>query len=257
MNDPIEKKAHVIVVSNEKGGTGKSTISMHLAIKLMQEGFSVATVDMDGRQGTLSKYLENRENFCAKHKISLPIPVHYRFSPQEDYSLIAADRANVRTQISKLLDNYDAVIIDTPGNKNTLITPISDSLIDLNVLADIDFENEKIGHPGHYANYIWEVKKYLASLGKPYLNWIVVGNKLSSYNSKNKQVVFQYLEKMSKLYGFRLAEIIKDRVIYRELFLEGLTVLDMQHPDLRLKMSVSHIAAKREIRALAEFICPE
>ena len=62
---------------------------------------------------------------------------------------------------------------------------------------------------------------------------------------------------MSKLYGFRLAEIIKDRVIYRELFLEGLTVLDMQHPDLRLKMSVSHIAAKREIRALAEFICPE
>lgn len=171
-------------------------------------------------------------------------------------------------QISKLLDNYDAVIIDTPGTKNylfeeahrfadTLITPISDSLIDLNVLADIDFENEKIGQPGHYANYIWEVKKYLASLGKPYLNWIVVGNKLSSYNSRNKQTVFKYLEKMSKLYGFRLAEIIKDRVIYRELFLEGLTVLDMQHPDLRFKMSVSHIAAKREIRALAEFICPE
>ena len=39
MNDPIQKKAHVIVISNEKGGTGKSTISMHLAIKLMQEGF--------------------------------------------------------------------------------------------------------------------------------------------------------------------------------------------------------------------------
>ena len=236
MNDPIQKKAHVIVISNEKGGTGKSTISMHLAIKLMQEGFSVATVDMDGRQGTLSKYLENRETFCARHKISLPIPVHYKFSPQEDYGLIPADRANIRMQISKLLDNYDAVIIDTPGTKNylfeeahrfadTLITPISDSLIDLNVLADIDFENEKIGQPGHYANY--------------------------------KQTVFKYLEKMSKLYGFRLAEIIKDRVIYRELFLEGLTVLDMQHPDLRFKMSVSHIAAKREIRALAEFICPE
>lgn len=127
---------------------------MHLAIKLMQEGFSVATVDMDGRQGTLSKYLENRETFCARHKISLPIPVHYKFSPQEDYGLIPADRANIRMQISKLLDNYDAVIIDTPGTKNylfeeahrfadTLITPISDSLIDLNVLADIDFENEK------------------------------------------------------------------------------------------------------------------
>lgn len=121
MNDPIQKKAHVIVISNEKGGTGKSTISMHLAIKLMQEGFSVATVDMDGRQGTLSKYLENRETFCARHKISLPIPVHYKFSPQEDYGLIPADRANIRMQISKLLDNYDAVIIDTPGTKNYLL----------------------------------------------------------------------------------------------------------------------------------------
>ena len=114
MNDPIQKKAHVIVISNEKGGTGKSTISMHLAIKLMQEGFSVATVDMDGRQGTLSKYLENRETFCTRHKISLPIPVHYKFSPQEDYGLIPADRANIRMQISKLLDNYDAASVLEP-----------------------------------------------------------------------------------------------------------------------------------------------
>lgn len=268
MNKINEKKAHIIVISNEKGGTGKSTLSMHLAIKLLQEGFSVAAVDMDGRQGTLSKYIENRQNFCMRHKINLPIPAHFKFSPQEDYSLIAADRAQIRQQISKLLNHYDAIIIDTPGNKNylfeeahrfadTLITPISDSLIDLNVLADIDFEKEKIGQPGHYANYIWEVKKYLASLGKPYLNWIVVGNKLSSFKSKNKQIVFDYLEKMSKLYGFRLADIIKDRVIYKELFLEGLTVLDMQHEDLRYKMSVSHIAAKREIRSLAEFICPD
>ena len=268
MNDPIQKKAHVIVVSNEKGGTGKSTISMHLAIKLMQEGFSVATVDMDGRQGTLSKYLENRENFCARHKISLPIPVHYKFSPQEDYSLIPADRANIRTQISKLLDNYDAVIIDTPGTKNylfeeahkfadTLITPISDSLIDLNVLSEIDFESGHIGKPGHYASYIWDVKKYLASQGKTYLNWIVVGNKISALNSHNKVQFFEYLDKLSKLYGFRITPGFKDRVIYKELFLEGLTVLDMQTPELKRKMSVSHIAAKREIRALAEFICPE
>ena len=69
------KKAHIIVVSNEKGGTGKSTISMHLAIKLLQEGFSVATIDMDGRQGTLSRYIENRQNFCEKNKLALPIAV--------------------------------------------------------------------------------------------------------------------------------------------------------------------------------------
>lgn len=187
---------------------------------------------MDGRQGTLSKYLENRETFCARHKISLPIPVHYKFSPQEDYGLIPADRANIRMQISKLLDNYDAVIIDTPGTKNylfeeahrfadTLITPISDSLIDLNVLADIDFENEKIGQPGHYANYIWEVKKYLASLGKPYLNWIVVGNKLSSYNSRNKQTVFNYLEKCPNFTVSVWPKLLKTASFTANCFLKG------------------------------------
>ncbi len=262
------KKAHVIVISNEKGGTGKSTISMHLAVKLLQEGFSVATVDMDGRQGTLSKYLDNRRRFCENKKITLPTPAHYKFEPQENYSLIAADRGNINFQISKLLPSYDAVIIDTPGNKNylfeeahkfadTLITPLSDSLIDLNVISEIDFETGKVGHPGHYANYIWDVKKYLAAQGKTYLNWIVAGNKVSALNSRNKTLVFEYLEKLSKLYGFRVCPGLKDRVIYKELFLEGLTVLDMQHEELRRRMSVSHIAAKREIRNLAEFICPE
>ena len=262
------KKAHIIVISNEKGGTGKSTISMHLAIKLLQEGFSVATVDMDGRQGTLSRYIENRKNFCNKHKISLPTPPHYRFEPREDYALIPADRGRIQHEISKLIPSYDAIIIDTPGNKNylfeeahkladTLITPISDSLIDLNVLSEIDFEAGKVGRPGHYANYIWDVKKYLASQGKTYLNWIVVGNKISTLKSHNKKIFFEYLNELSKLYGFRVCSGLKDRVIYKELFLEGLTVLDMQHPDLRRRMSVSHVAAKREIRAIAEFICPE
>ena len=262
------KKAHIIVVSNEKGGTGKSTISMHLAIKLLQEGFSVATIDMDGRQGTLSRYIENRQNFCEKNKLALPIPVHYKFEPQENYSLIPADRGRVDHEIGKLMTSYDAIIIDTPGNKNylfeeahkfadTLITPISDSLIDLNVLSEIDFDSGKAGKPGHYANYIWDVKKYLASQGKAYLNWIVVGHKISALNSRNKNLFFEYLEKLSKLYGFRVCPGFKDRVIYKELFLEGLTVLDMQTDELKRRMSVSHIAAKREIRALAEFICPE
>ncbi len=268
MIDDISKKAHIIVVSNEKGGTGKSTISMHLAVKLLKEGFSVATIDMDGRQGTLSKYIENRQNFCKKNKISLPMPIHYRFYPQESYELIPADRSNVRLQIQKLIPSYDAIIIDTPGNKNylfeeahkfadTLITPISDSLIDLNALAEIDFTEQKIGKPGHYANYIWDVKKYLASQGHAYLNWIVVGNKISALQSKNKHLVFEYLEKLSKLYGFRFSTGLKDRVIYKEMFLEGLTVLDMRDEALKRRMSVSHVAAKREIQALAEFICPK
>lgn len=261
-------KAHIIVISNEKGGTGKSTISLHLAIKLLQEGFKVATIDLDGRQGTLSQYIRNRELFCFQNSIKLPTPNHFKFEPTSDYNHIAEHSACIELQINSLIPLYDAIIIDTPGNKNylfelghkfadTLITPITDSLIDLNSISDIDFNSGKAGKPGCYASYIWDVKKYLASQGKNYLNWIVTGNKINSLKSKNRNIVFDYLQQLSKLYGYRFCEGFKDRVIYKELFLEGLTVLDMQHEQLKRKMSLSHIAAKQEIRRLAEFICPE
>lgn len=260
--------AHVIVVSNEKGGTGKSTLAMHLAIKLMQEDFRVVTIDLDGRQGSLSKYISNRQSFCELKSIELPIPEHYRFEPESNAYLIPADREKIGKHIYGLLNQCDAIIIDTPGTKNylfeeahkyadTLITPVTDSLVDLNVIADIDYASGKVVRPGHYADYIWETKKFLASQGKPFLNWIITGSKISAARSRNKAAIFEHLEKLSKLYGFRFCEGLKDRVIYRELFLEGLTVLDMQHEQLRMRMSISHIAAKMEINRLAEFICPD
>ncbi len=262
-----EKKAHIIVISNEKGGTGKSTVSMHLAIKLMDEGFHVALVDTDGRQGTLSRYIENRRQFCKNTNIKLPIPELITIAPTEDINQILESRKQISQQINNLIPEFDAIIIDTPGTKNylfeeahkfadTLITPISDSLIDLNVISEIDFNNPEKHHAGHYAGYIWEVKKYLAAHGKSMLNWIVVGNKISTFSSRNKNQVFYYLERASKTYGFRLAPPIRDRVIYKELFLQGLTVLDLSRDGLKHRLTVSHLAAKQEIRNLAEFICP-
>ncbi|MDR1694029.1 MAG: division plane positioning ATPase MipZ [Lactobacillaceae bacterium] len=262
MSENRTKKAHIIVVSNEKGGTGKSTISMHLATLLLYEGYNVATIDMDGRQGTFTKYIENRKKYNQKSYINLPISYHLSFSIDDE------DGSNpelIGRHIKDLAKKYDAIIIDTPGTKNylfdeahkyadTLITPISDSLLDLNVMADIDFNTKKIGKPGHYANHIWDVKKYLAARNKPYLNWVVAGNRISSFNSKNKTKVMEYLERLSKLYGFKLFFGIKDRAIYKELFLDGLTILDMNNDRLKMKMSISHIAAKREIRKLAELI---
>ncbi len=265
MTQNKNKKSHIIVVSNEKGGVGKSSISMHLAIKLLNEGFSVATLDFDGAQGSLSKYIENRKMFCDLSSAKLASPTHFRFAPKEAKGAHMAEISMLVDEVSK---KFDAIIIDTPGGRNylfdlahsfadTLITPISDSLIDLSALADIDYLTNKIKSVGHYASFVWDVKKQKAKKGEHGLNWMVVGNKLSSYNSNNKKKVFELLDKISKQYGFRYIEGMKDRVIYKELFLQGLTVLDFNNEKLKQKMSVSHLAAKREIRSIAEFICPE
>lgn len=261
MNNINNCKAHIIVIGNEKGGTGKSTLAMHLAIKLLQERFNIAVIDLDGRQGSLSKYINNRRNFCSKHKISLLSPVHYIFEPISD----ASNSKEIKTLIQKLSSQFDAIIIDTPGNKNylfelahhyphTLITPIGDSLIDLSSIADIDTDTGEIIKAGPYAEFVWEIKKYLASQGLSCLNWVICGNKISSIRSNNKISVFNKLEKLSKLYGFRFTEGLKDRVIYKELFSDGLTVLDINHKELHRRMSMSHLAAKIELNSLAEFI---
>ena len=259
----LSSKAHIIVVANEKGGTGKSTLSMHLAIKLLYENFKVAVIDLDGHQGSLSKYIENRRNFCLKHKIQLPTPIHYIFEPVAKET----NKKEIEDLIIELSSRFDAIIIDTPGSRNylfelahkflhTLITPIGDSLIDLSAIADINPENGEILKSGHYAKFVWETKKNLAAKDLPYLNWVVCGNKITALRSKNKEMVFEKLESISKLYGFRFTQGLKDRVIYKELFLEGLTILDMNSPILHRRMSVSHLAAKMEINSLAEFIFP-
>lgn len=259
----LSSKAHIIVVANEKGGTGKSTLSMHMATKLLYENFKVAVIDLDGHQGSLTKYIENRRNFCTKNKIQLPSPVHYVFEPVAK----EANKEEIENLIAELSTRFDAIIIDTPGSRNylfelahkflhTLITPIGDSLVDLSAIADINPETGEILKSGHYAEFVWETKKKLAANDLPYLNWIICGNKVSSLRSKNKDMVFAKLESLSKLYGFRFTQGLKDRVIYKELFLDGLTILDMASPKLHRRMCVSHLAAKMEINSLAEFIFP-
>lgn len=255
------KKAHIIVVSNEKGGTGKSTLSMHLAVKLMYEQYNVAVIDMDSRQGSLSRYITGRRDFCKKQNLNLPIPLHYEFEPLDNKS----NARDAKATIEELSTKVDALVIDTPGAKNylfdlahlyphTLVTPISDSLIDLSVIADVDPDSGEILRAGNYAEYIWEVKKNLAAKGLPYLNWVVCGNRISNLRSRNKDLVFGKLENLSKLYGFRFTPGLKDRVIYKELFLNGLTVLDLNQPGLNSRMSMSQLAAKIELNNVAEFI---
>ena len=113
MTDTPEKKAHIIVVSNEKGGTGKSTIAMHLAVKLMQEGFSVATIDLDGRQGSLSKYIENRKSFCEQKKIALPIP----------------EELNQMTDEKAISPNLTMVLVGEDGSETVLSKSIAEASI--------------------------------------------------------------------------------------------------------------------------------
>lgn len=249
--------ARIIVIGNEKGGTGKSTVAMHLAVSLMGMGATVATIDLDARQATLSRYVQNRAEHARRQKRVLSMPLHDGVPPTAD---TAADEARFMAALDRARQVAGFVIIDTPGSAHPLsvlghsfadllITPLNDSLIDLDVLARVDPGTGKILRPSHYSEMVWDGKKARALRGqKQSFEWVVMRNRLSNLDARNKREMGRLLEELSRRIGFRLIGGLSERVIYRELFLDGLTLLDLEQEGV--PFSLSHVAARQELRNL-------
>ncbi len=245
--------ARIIVIGNEKGGSGKSTAAMHLAVGLMRAGNGVCVIDLDIRQGTLSRFLENRRAFAERRVLALPIP-----------KTANAENGDLADLIDGLKAETDVVLIDTPGNDtkparaahalaDTLITPMNDSLIDLDVLARIDGATQSVLGPSHYAEMVWEQRKKRAALGGKPVDWIVMRNRLSNLDARNKRDIARLLADLSARIGFRVIAGFGERVVYRELFSHGLTMMDLDVSGLRRDgLTISEVAARQEVRSLIE-----
>jgi chromosome partitioning protein len=259
--------AHVIVVGNEKGGSGKSTTSMHLAIALMTQGYSVATIDVDGRQGTLSRYISNREMCNKKLGRDYPMPEHHRMSGHPFDGMSDAEQAAETERLQLLIEGaafgHDIVVIDTPGAANklsflahtyadTLITPLNDSFVDLDGIAHMDGQSATVKGPSHYSEAIWEAKKVKATRDGGSIDWIVMRNRLSNLDAHNKRDVERAIRELSKRLGFRVLPGFSERVIFRELFLVGLTILDLKQAAGGTALSRSHIAARDEVYSIVD-----
>jgi chromosome partitioning protein len=252
-------KPHIIVIGNEKGGAGKTTTSMHLITSLLHLGFKLSSIDVDCRQKSLSRYLENRQAYSNKHNINLYMPNHFTLDESSDSK---KDQQKLQDFINLEIDaNSDFILIDTPGSNtslssyvhslaDTIITPINDSFLDLDVIARIEADSLKIIKPSFYAQAIWEQKMEKAKLAKGEINWIVIRNRMSTVDAKNKQRMAEVLDKLSARLGFKAVLGFNERVIYRELFLHGLTLLDVKPGIVDITLNTSHIAAKQELNNL-------
>ncbi|HEY6335925.1 MAG TPA: division plane positioning ATPase MipZ [Alphaproteobacteria bacterium] len=251
--------AHVVVVGNEKGGSGKSTVAMHLAVALLRAGHSVATLDLDARQQSLTRYLENRRVFSEAHGAALPMPGNHVAVPE---CVDSIDLAAVRT---RLAEAHDYVVIDTPGGDpgcsrlaltlaDTLITPINDSFVDLDGLAVVHPETFDVVRPNHFCEMVAAAREQRArTTGHPFY-WIVLRNRLSNIDSRNKRRMAEVLDRLSRQLGFAIGPGLTERVIYRESFLSGLTVLDLREPGAEVRLTMSHVAARREVGALFDCV---
>jgi len=250
-------------VGNEKGGAGKSTVAMHVATALSRMGHKVGLLDLDLRQRTVAHYIHNRLKFSAENGLSLPTP-SYRDLPEVDQaSLQPGENAfdhRLGVAVSALEADNDFILIDCPGSHtrlsqvahslaDTLITPLNDSFVDFDLLAHIDTDGETITGPSVYSEMVWNARQLRAQAGLNPIDWVVVRNRMGAQNMVNKQKMEAALTKLSRRIGFRIAPGFNERVIFRELFPRGLTLLDLRDVGVA-QLNISNVAARQELRDL-------
>jgi chromosome partitioning protein len=245
---------HRIVFANEKGGTGKSTTAVHVAIALAYQGARVAAVDLDPRQRTMHRYIENRSDTEAKRNISLP--------GVQCEVLENGTTDDLEALVARIGEGMDFVVFDTPGRDDdlarhaateadTLVTPMNDSFVDFDLIGQVEGESFKVKRLSFYAELIWEarLKRSRATIEqhRREMDWVVVRNRTGHVEARNMARIEQALTELSKRVGFRVAHGLSERVIYRELFPSGLTLLDKGQLG---ELGTSHLVARQELRNL-------
>lgn len=254
--------ARLIVMGNEKGGSGKSTTAMHLITALVRAGHAVGALDLDLRQKSLFRYLDNRDSYMRRHGVDLPMPRRIVLEPSGLDSRAEADaeeQARFEAAVGEL-SGCDYVVVDCPGSystysrlahatADTLITPMNDSLVDFDMLARLDPANGAIKGPSVYSEMVWKARQARCATGRRPMDWVVLRNRMTTIDARNKRRVASALEELARRIGFRLVPGFSERVVFRELFLSGLTLLDLRETDPQA-MTMSNIAARQEVRDL-------
>jgi chromosome partitioning protein len=210
--------------------------------------------------------VENRKAWAEGAGVNLVMPDHVVL-PKSELPVVAeaqaAEREAFENTYARLAYENDFVVIDCPGTDSflsrlghamadTLITPMNDSFVDFDLLGRVDPQSWKIKGPSVYAEMVWEARKRRLMADGGEIDWIVIRNRLSMLNAKNMRRVEGVLEDLAKRIGFRVAPGFGERVIFREMFPSGLTLLDLRSEGVDARMSMSHVAARAEVRGLLD-----
>jgi chromosome partitioning protein len=257
-------QASVIVIGNEKGGAGKSTIAIHTATALMHGGATVAVLDLDLRQQTTGHFFANRRAWLAANGVTAPMPVEHPMSA--DGALLAkAGEEEALARFNEALESArelaDFVLIDTPGSDTAIsraahgradliVTPMNDSFVDFDMLGVVDPVTLELLRHSLYSETVWNSRKARATTDRKTIDWVVLRNRLAPTEARNRKRLDERVQALSRKVGFRIGPGLRDRVIYRELFPFGLTVADLSPTIRPVAMSLQHVAARQELRAL-------
>ena len=261
---------HIVVFGNEKGGCGKSTAAMHATVALLRLGYKVGTIDLDARQGTFTRYLSNRFEWVKRTGKDMPSPQHMAIAASQESTLKGREDEESSfffMALEELTRDNDFVVVDTPGANShlnrlahrfadTLVTPVNDSMVDIDPIAETDPDTMEVRGPSFYAKHVMQVResrKKELGLG---FRWVVMRNRMNSLNLKSKRDIETLLTKLSKDLDFQYIPGFSERIIFRDMFLKGLTILDLEGAETGQGLTNSELAARAEVRYLVHAVVP-
>jgi chromosome partitioning protein len=260
--NPQNTAPRIIVVGNEKGGAGKSTLAIHIACGLLHDGFTVAVIDLDLRQQSLAHFFRSRAKWCAASNVTLPMPAG---GLEDSAALLGLADDEAVARLGEMIDlasaRADYVVIDTPGSDTPvsriahsraelIVTPMNDSFVDFDMLGTVDPVTLDLLKPSLYAEVVWESRKQRMMNTRQSIDWLVLRNRLATTEARNRKRLDERLQTLSRRVGFRIGPGLRDRVIYRELFPFGLTVADLSPGVRPVPVSLTHVAARQELRSI-------
>jgi chromosome partitioning protein len=257
-------QSSVIVVGNEKGGAGKSTIAIHTAVALLHGGAKVAVLDLDLRQQTMGHFFANRGKWLAANGVEAPMPIVHPLSADGAALAKAPDEealARFQAALTDMREAADFVLIDTPGSDTAIsraahrsadliVTPMNDSFVDFDMLGVVDPVTLELTRHSLYSETVWMSRKERATQERKQIDWLVIRNRMAPTEARNRKRLDERVAALSRKVGFRVGPGLRDRVIYRELFPFGLTIADLSPTIRPVAMSLQHVAARQELRAL-------
>ncbi|MDN3645879.1 division plane positioning ATPase MipZ [Pontixanthobacter aestiaquae] len=221
-----EISARVIVFANEKGGVGKSTLAFHTSIALARAGHKILAIDLDKRQRSFDRALENREATARSLGITLPTPRHLVLSHQSGAMLMQ--------EIARSGQGCDTIIIDVAGHDSPiarraialadkLITPVNPNFVDLDSVAKFNVGTMTMTGPGSFADLVMQLREERVASGYQPTDWMLIKNRVRRAEKVQLERFNAAIEQLPEKLGLRVTSGLAERVAYRELFLFGLT----------------------------------
>jgi chromosome partitioning protein len=221
-------------------------------------------LDLDLRQQSMGHFFANRRAWLSANGAVAPMPVEHPLSADGKALALAPD-AEALTRFEEAFEDLagqaDFVLIDTPGSDTAIsraahgradliVTPMNDSFVDFDMLGVVDPVTLELKRHSLYSETVWESRKARAVKDRKQIDWVVLRNRLAPTEARNRKRLEERIETLSRKVGFRIGPGLRDRVIYRELFPFGLTVADLSASIRPVAMSLQHVAARQELRAL-------